>query len=155
MLRLRQMLREFFPAALLAFDDLGAPDALELLGCAPDPLSAAQLSTAQITAALKRARRRDVAAKAKTIQAGLRSGQLAQPPMVAGGYAATVRAQVAILTTLNTEIATLEGQVEAHFGRHPDAEIYLSQPGLGVVLGARVLAEFGDDTTRYPDTRAL
>jgi len=65
-----------------------------------------------------------------------------------------VRAQAAILTTLNTEIATLQGQVEAHFGQHPDAEIYLSQPGLGVVLGARVLAEFGDDTTRYPDARA-
>jgi len=35
-----------------------------------------------------------------------------------------------------------------------DAEIHLSQPGLGGVLGARVLAEFGDDKTRYPDARA-
>ena len=61
---------------------------------------------------------------------------------------------MAILTTLNTEIATMQGQVEAHFGQHPDAEIYLSQPGLGVVLGARVLAEFGDDQTRYTDARA-
>jgi transposase len=127
---------------------------LELLGRAPDPMSAARLSTAQITAALKRAHRRDAAAKAATIQAALRSKQLGQPPAVAGAYAATVRAQVAILTTLNTEITTLEGQVEAHFGQHPDAEIYLSQPGLGVVLGARVLAEFGDDTTRYPDARS-
>jgi transposase len=153
-LRLRQMLREFFPAALLAFDDLAAPDTLELLGRAPDPASAARLSTAQITAALKRARRRDLSAKVATIQAALRSRQLGQLPAVAGAYAATVRAQVAILTTLNTEIATLQGQVEAHFGQHPDAEIYLSQPGLGVVPGARVLAEFGDDTTRYPDARA-
>ena len=48
----------------------------------------------------------------------------------------------------------MEEQVEAHFGQHPDAEIYLSQPGLGVVLGARVLAEFGDDTTRYADAKA-
>ena len=154
MLRLRQMLREFFPAALVAFDDLGAPDVLELLARAPDPLSAARLSTAQITAALKRARRRDAPAKAAAIQVALRSRQLGQPPAVAGAYAATVRAQVAILTVLNTEIATLEGQVEAHFGQHPDAEIYLSQPGLGVVLGARVLAEFGDDKTRYADARA-
>jgi hypothetical protein len=53
-LRLRQMLREFFPAALLAFDDLAAPDTLELLGIAPDRRSAARLSTAQIAAALKR-----------------------------------------------------------------------------------------------------
>jgi transposase len=87
-----------------------------------------------------RVRRHHVPAKAATIQASLRSRQLGQPPAVAGAYAATVRAQVAILNTLNTEIATLESQVEAHFGQHPDAEIYLSQPGLGVVLGARVLA---------------
>src|SRR3954466_5929896 len=148
------MLREFFPAALLAFDDLAAPDVLELLGRAPDPVSAARLSTGQITAALTRAHRRDVPAKAATIQAALRAGRLAQRPALAGAYAATVRAEAAILTTLNTEIATLQGQVEAHFGQHPDAEIYLSQPGLGVVLGARVLAEFGDDTTRYADARA-
>jgi transposase len=56
---------------------------------------------------------------------------------VAGAYAATGRTQVAILTTLNTEIATLQGQVEADLGSTGDAEIYLSQPGLGVVLGAR------------------
>src|SRR4051812_2409296 len=154
LLRLRQMLREFFPAALLAFDDLAAPDVLELLGRAPDPVSAARLSIGQITAALKRAHRHHASARVTTIQAALRSRQLGQPPAVAGAYAATVRAQVAILTTLNTEIATLQGQVEAHFGQHPDAEIYLSQPRLGVVLGARVLAEFGDDTTRYADARA-
>jgi hypothetical protein len=44
--------------------------------------------------------------------------------------------------------------VKAGFGRHPDAEIYHSQPGLGDVLGARVLAEYGDDPTRYADARA-
>jgi transposase len=48
----------------------------------------------------------------------------------------------------------LAGQVEQGFGQHPDAEIYLSQPGLGVILGARVLAEFGDDPDRYADARS-
>jgi len=61
---------------------------------------------------------------------------------------------VAILGVLNEQIELLQGQVEAHFGQHPDAEIYTSQPGLGQILGARVLAEFGDDPTRYTDTRA-
>jgi transposase len=153
-LRLRSALLEFFPAALAAFDDLTAPDALHLLGKAPDPAAAARLSLAQISTALRQTRRRGVAAKAEKIQAALRTQQLGQPPIVAGAYAATVRAQVAILTVLNAEIATMEEQVEAHFGQHPDAEIYLSQPGLGVVLGARVLAEFGDDKTRYADARS-
>jgi transposase len=153
-LRLRSSLREFFPAALAAFEDLTAADTLDLLGSAPDPTSAAALSTTQITAALKRARRRHAAAKAEQIAAALRAEHLGQPAVLTAAYAATVRAQVAILSTLGAQIKTMEEQVEAHFGQHPDAEIYLSQPGLGVVLGARVLAEFGDDTTRYTDAKA-
>lgn len=41
-----------------------------------------------------------------------------------------------------------------HFGQHPDAAIYRSQPGLGDVLAARVLGEFGDAPDRYADARA-
>ena len=148
-LRLRSALREYFPAALEAFDDLAAPDALELLARAADPASAARLSLAQITTALKRARRRNAAGKAKQIQAALRSQQLAQPQVVAAAYAATVRAAAAVISVLNEQAAVMEAQVEAYFGQHPDAEIILSQPGLGKVLGARVLAEFGDDPDRY------
>jgi hypothetical protein len=153
-LRLRSMLREFFPAALVAFEDLDAVDTLELLAKAPDPASAARLTTTQIAAALKRARRHHRDRRTAEIQAALRAPQLGQPPAVTGAYAATVRAQVAILTVLNEQITAMEAQVEAHFGQHPDAEIYTSQPGMGVVLGARVLAEFGDDPARYGDAKA-
>ncbi len=48
----------------------------------------------------------------------------------------------------------MQEQVEAHFGQHPDAEIYRSQPGLGDIFGARMLGEFGDDPTRYASARA-
>jgi transposase len=152
--RLRNALQEFFPAALVAFEDLTGGDALELLAKAPDPAAAARLTRTQITAALRRAGRRHVAERAERIQTALRTEQLTQPPTVAAAYAATVRSQVAVLTTLNTEVATMQGEVEAHFGQHPAAEIYLSQPGLGVVLGARVLAEFGDDPDRYADAKS-
>src|SRR5690348_3812290 len=56
-LRLRSALREFFPAALHAFDDLAAPEALELLDRAPDPDRAAKLSRSAIVAMLRRANR--------------------------------------------------------------------------------------------------
>jgi transposase len=46
--RLRHQLREYFPAALEAFDDLDAPDTLELLGKAPEPARAAKLTRAQV-----------------------------------------------------------------------------------------------------------
>ena len=149
MLRLRTVLREFFPAALEAFADLTAPDALELLSKASDPASAARLSRAQIASALKRARRRHVQDKAAVIAAALRTGHLTQPPAVAAAYAATVRSLTSMITAFNTEITTMEEQVKACFGPARDAEIYLSQPGLGQILAARVLGEFGDDEHRY------
>jgi transposase len=152
--RLRHALRDYFPAALEAFEDLDAADTLELLARAPEPASAAKLTTAQISAALKRARRRDIAAKAERIQAVLRAAHLGQPDVVAAAYAASVRALIAVLITLNEQVKTLQGQVEAYFGQHPDAEIIASQPGLGGVLGARVLAESGDDPARYASAKA-
>ena len=93
--RLRHALRDYFPAALEAFEDLDAADTLELLARAPEPVSAAKLTTAQISAALKRARRRGIAAKAERIQAVLRAAHLGQPDVVAAAYAASVRALIA------------------------------------------------------------
>jgi transposase len=152
--RLRHALRDYFPAALEAFDDLDAPEALELLAKAPDPAAAARLSHAQIRAALARARRRDLDAKTDRIWTVLHAEHLGQPEVVTAAYAASVRALVAVLAVLDEQITTLQGQVVAHFGRHPDAEILASQPGLGAILSARVLAEFGDDPTRYASAKA-
>ena len=152
--RLRHALRDYFPAALEAFEDLDAADTLDLLAKAPDPASASRLTIAQITAALRRARRRNVADKAARIQAVLRAEHLGQPEVVTQAYAATTRAAVAVLRTLDEQVKVLQGQVDAHFGQHPDAEIISSQPGLGLVLGARVLAEFGDDRDRYTDAKS-
>jgi hypothetical protein len=152
--RLRHALRDYFPAALVAFEELDAADTLELLAKAPDPASAARLTTAQITAALKRARRRGIADKTARIQAALRTEHLGQPAVVNQAYAVSTRALTAVLAVLNEQIKTLQGQVEAHFGRHPAAEIVLSQPGLGLIFGARVLAEFGDDPDRYASPKA-
>jgi len=152
--RLRHALHDYFPAALEAFEDLDAPDTLELLARAPAPDEAARLTIAQISAALKRARRRKIGEKAAAIQAALRAEHLGQPAVITAAYAASVRALVAVLGTLNEQVKALEGQVEAHFGAHPAAEIILSQPGLGPVLGARVLAEFGDGPGRYASAKA-
>ena len=81
-LRLRSALREYFPAALAAFDDLSAPDTLELLARAPDPDRAARLSQDQLAGALRRAKRRNVESRADQLQAVLRAPALRQPAAV-------------------------------------------------------------------------
>ncbi|MET9252019.1 IS110 family transposase [Nonomuraea sp. NPDC003709] len=67
--RLRHALREYFPAALTAFEDLDAAEALDLLAKAPTPEQAARLNVSQISAALKRARRRGDLATKKSVLA--------------------------------------------------------------------------------------
>ncbi|GAB3332573.1 IS110 family transposase [Micromonospora halotolerans] len=147
---LRSTLREFYPAALTAFEKLTDRDALAVLEIAPTPTRGRSLSRAKIAATLRRAgRQRYIDARAEQIETALRTEQLAALPAVEAAFGHTVTAMVRILTELSRQIGTLEGELSAHFDRHPDAEILLSQPGLGPVLAARVLAEFGDDPHRY------
>jgi hypothetical protein len=147
---LRSALREYYPAALVAFEDLHDRDALSVLGRAPHPDQGARLSLSAIRAALKRGgRQRNLDAQAGAIQAALRSGQLAAPAPIAAAFAATTLAGVSIIAELNRQITDLEATLAQHFETHPDADIYRSLPGLGVILGARVLGEFGDDPNRY------
>ena len=148
--RLRNALREYYPAALAAFDDLAHRDAIAVLGAFPSPAAGAKASTAQIVAALKRGgRKRSLDTRAAEIRAALRTPQLGVSPTVAAAYAATVGSAVRIIDEIVKQIAVLETELETSFDQHPDTGIYRSLPGLGVILGARVLAEFGDDPERY------
>jgi len=153
---LRSLLREFYPAALAGFGtDLADRDALAVLAAAPTPEQGLRLSQARIETLLRKAgRQRNLAVTAAKIKTALASEQLTARPGVVPAYAASASALVAVLRVMVAQTEVLAGQVEQGFGQHPDVEIYLSQPGLGTVLGARVLAEFGDDPHRYADSRA-
>jgi transposase len=147
---LRSALREYYPAALEAFEDLAERDALAILGRAPTPADARRLSLSKIRVALKAAgRQRNLDTRALQIQEMLRTEQLAAPAAVTAAYGASTRAAVGIIAELNRQIGDLETELATHFETHPDADIYRSLPGLGVILGARVLGEFGDDPNRY------
>ncbi len=114
-----------------------------------------ELSESKLAAILRRAgRERGVEEKAAAIQAQLRAPQLAAPALVSEAYGKSVAATVRILRDINTELASLEAELAPSFEKHPDAEIYRSLPGLGIVLGARVLSEFGDDRTRFAHPKA-
>jgi len=153
--QLRNALREYYPAALEAFDDLADRDALAVLGRAPTPGIGATLSISQLRSTLKRAgRQRNLDRRAAEIQAALRSEQLAAPSVLAQAFSATTTAAVGIISELNRQITDLETALEDRFEQHPDADIYLSLPGLGDVLGARVLGEFGDDPHRYASAKS-
>lgn len=154
--QLRSLLREFYPGALAAFGgDLSGRDALAVLAVAPTPTLGRGLSRAKLAAVLRRAgRQRGADVQAVKLQAALRAPQLATSPVVAEAYGAAVTALAGVVTALNLQLEQVSSQLDHRFETHPDAEIVRSLPGLGLVLGARVVGEFGDDPTRYANPKA-
>jgi Transposase/Transposase IS116/IS110/IS902 family len=153
---LRSALREYYPAALAAFGTgLAAGDAVAVLSAAPTPDAGRALSRATIASALRRAgRQRNTGQRAAQIQAALRADYLQAPPAVAGAYGAAARSAIRLISAYTAEIGELEQALSEHFEQHPDAKIVRSLPGLGTVLGARVLGEFGDDRTRFASPKS-
>jgi hypothetical protein len=152
---LRSQLREFYPAALAAFDDLTGGDAVEVLRAAPTPALGAALSRTRIAAALRRGgRQRRIDARAAEVQAALRAPQLHGSPVVAAAMGATVSASAAVIAEMTAQITRLAKSLEADFEQHPDAAVVRSLPGLGTILGARVLGEFGDAPDRYTTAKS-
>jgi hypothetical protein len=152
---LRSTLREFYPAALVAFDDLASTDALEVLRVAPTPELGRTLSRSKIAAALRRGgRQRRNDERAGEIQAALRSEQLAAPATISTAMGASVSATVAVIAAMVAQTAALAEELEAGFEVHPDAAVVRSLPGLGTILGARVLGEFGDEPNRYATAKS-
>ena len=149
--RLRSLLREFFPAALQAFPSLHSRTALTVLAAAADPAAAAKLSRANLTDLLHAAGRGTRPAEAARLADIFSREQLHQPSAVETAMGVAVRALVTSLAADDQAVRELEKALEPSFESHPDAEIIDSLPGLGLVLGARVLSEFGDDRSRWAD----
>lgn len=149
--QLRSLLREFFPAALQAFPSLHSRTALTVLAAAPDPTRAAALTRANLTDLLHAAGRGTRPTEAARLHELLTTEQLHQPTAVEHAMGLAVAAQVTRLAADDQAVRDLEQALAPAFESHPDAEIIDSLPGLGLVLGARVLSEFGDDRSRWPD----
>jgi transposase len=159
--QLRSQLREFYPSFLAVFTSrftlgIASPEARAVLAIAPTPAAAAKLSVSRITAALRRAgRSRGIDQTATEIKAGLRKPQLHQPLLVENAMGKHARALLAALDTACTNVDELAQASAELFQQHPDYAIITSFPGLADSTGARVLAEIGDDRSRFTDARAL
>jgi transposase len=158
--RLRSHLREYYPGFLAAYngarDGIMRPEARAVLAAAPTPADAAKLTVAQLRGLLKKAgRRRGIDTEATRLRDAFRTPQMRQLPLVEDAMG---RRAVALLGQLDAACAAaddLEHAVTQSFSLHPDAGIITSFPGLGPLTGARVLAEIGDDRSRFQDAKGL
>jgi transposase len=158
--KLRSHLREYFPGFLAAFaaakGGIMRPEARAILAAAPAPADAAKLTLAQLRALLRKAgRSRGIDAEAQRLRAAFRQEQMRQLPLV---EQAMGRQSLALLRQLDAACQSaddLEAAAVESFSQHPDAGIITSFPGIGALTGARVLAEIGDDRSRFQDAKGL
>jgi transposase len=154
--KLRSLLREYYPTLLATFDDLTSRDARAALGVAPTPTAAQKLRRSTLRAALIRAgRRRNIDRQVERILTGLRAEQFHQPDLIEQAMGQAALAHLRALDAAVANIVELEHALGEAFSQHPDAAIITSFPGLGTVLGARILGEIGDDRSRFADAKAL
>ena len=159
--QLRDLLKDFYPAAIIAFaglpsGGLARPDARTILAAAPTPGQAAKLTPARLRRLLiKAGRRRDLDRDVERLRAVFTDTYLHQPPVLENAMGIQLTALLRQFEAANAAADELAEAAIAHFEQHPDAEIITSFPGLGNLAGARVLAEIGDDRTRFTDARGL
>jgi transposase len=159
--QIRDLLGEFYPAALAAFAELpggglARADARTILAVTPTPAQAATLTPARLRKLLVKAgRRRELDRDVERLRAIFTDTYLHQPPMVENAMGIQLGTLLRQLDAACTAAEELAEAAIAHFEQHPDAAIITSFPGLGNLAGARVLAEIGDDRTRFADARGL
>jgi hypothetical protein len=158
--KLRSHLREYYPGFLAAFADarggIARPEARVILAAAPTPAQAARLTPAQLRALLRKAgRTRGIDAEATRLRSAFRAGQMRQLPLVEDAMGRQALALLRALDAACASAADLEQAAIESFNQHPDAGIITSFPGLGALTGARVLAEIGDDRSRFADAKGL
>jgi transposase len=151
--RLRAQLLEYFPALERAFDYSTSKAALILLTGYQTPDGLRRAGAARLAAWLRKRKARNAdAVAAKALEAAN-----AQHSIVAGQQlaAAMVGRLAEEVMALDTEIGDTDAMIEDRFRRHRHAEIIVSMPGFGVILGAEFLAATGGDMTAFDSADRL
>ncbi|SLE78475.1 transposase IS116/IS110/IS902 [Mycobacteroides abscessus subsp. abscessus] len=159
--QIRSLLKEFYPAALDAFAPLARgglahPEARTILAVAPTPAKAAKLTRARLRTLLAKAgRQRRINTQADRLFEALRGNYLRHPSVVEDAMGVQLTALLTHFDAVCRASDDLEVAAREHFERHPAAAVINSFPGMGTLLGARVLAEIGDDRARFAAARGL
>ena len=153
--RLRSVLLEFYPQAVKAFPKLKHHAATSVLAAAPTPAAATKLTRRRVEALLHRCGRRNDTALVDQILSDLKTPALRQPERVEAALGLTVQGLVDIIDAMRRSVDGLEAELAREFDAHPLAPVLRSAPGLGQVLGARMLAELGDDPARFTSVKGV
>jgi transposase len=153
--QLTACLKAYYPVALSLFAKLQQHSTLVFLQTYPTPQAALAASVEQITQVLKNAGHTTAKQVAPKIFQTLHQPHLTAHPITTRTKSRLMLALVAQLLPLIEQISAYNKEIDTLFLTHPDREIFATLPGAGKRLAPRLLAEIGDDRSRYADAASL
>lgn len=153
--QIKACLKAYYPAALHLFSHIQQPITLLFLQAYPTPQEAMAATVEQLTRLLKQGKHPQASKAAHRIFAHLHEPQLQASEVTTRTKSRLLLALVQQLQPLIQQIADYEEVIADLFLSHADRAIFESLPGAGARLAPRLLAEVGDDRTRYADAQGL
>jgi transposase len=153
--QLTACLKAYYPVALELFSKLHQKSTAAFLRAYPTPQAAMAASVEAIAAVLKSAGHTRAEQAAATIWQTLHQPHLVADPVTTRTKARLMLALLAQLQPLMEQIAGYDTEIERLFLSHADSALFASLPRAGRRLAPRLLAEIGDERSRYGDAAGL
>lgn len=152
--QLRAILECYHPAAARLFSSVDRQITLAFIRDYPTPEQAARLGRARMQRFLDRHGYRGRVPAAQLL-ARLQADLVGGAPGTTAGKSRSALVFTDLLELLNAKRDELDRVVAAALARHPDAELFLSFPGVATLTAAALLAEIGEDRGRFPEPAML
>ncbi len=153
--QLTACLKEYYPAALHLFAKLQQHSTLVFLQTYPTPQAAQAASLEEITVTLRAAKHTHPRKAALKIVEELHRPQLVANPVMVRAKSRLMLSLVKQLLVVIQEIKSYDEAIHPLFLTHDDAELWSSLPRAGKRLAPRLLAEWGEDRSRYADANSV
>src|SRR5258706_10328093 len=153
--QLTACLKEYYPAALHLFAKLQQRSTLVFLQAYPAPQAAQAASLEEIIATMRTGKHTNPTQAAPKIVEELHRPHLVANELIVRTKSRLMLSLVKQLLVVIEEIKSYDKQISTLFLTHNDRQIWCSLPGAGKRLAPRLLAEWGDDRTRYTDASSV
>lgn len=148
-------LRDYYPAALEAFDDWAMPATWTFVERFPTPQALVKAGKRCWEKFLHTQKLYRPDTTQRRLEIFARADQFTSTEAVVAARSLLASSLAVMLRTLNQQLELYRQRIEALFARHPDHDLFGSLPGIGPKLGPRLLAELGSDLGRFDSAQAL
>ena len=152
--QLRMILEAYHPAPVRLFSAVDRQITLHFVTDYPTPAVASRIKTTRMAGFLAR-HHYTGRVPAQVLAERMRANLLTASAGTVAGKSFSAQSFTRLLQLLNSQLADYDDAIAAAVAEHPDASIFASFPGVGPILTGVLLAEIGEDRTRFPTPAVL